>query len=177
MDWSIGDTGLPEPPAAGISRVAPDTEIHNSPPSFKMGMGASSLRPGMVLAGVAPSSPGTVRILLVDDKGLAHPATLSMSGDAAIAKPPCINQPGRMTCAQRFRVEARPGSPLVFVTFEIETTYIISRSPKPGVQDNHRSMTRFEERLQITLSLRREAQAADIVPAVHLPGAQSGTGN
>jgi hypothetical protein len=115
-----------------------------------MGMGASNLRPGMILAGIAPSSPGTIRLLVVDDKGLAHPGTLRISGDAAIAAAPCVNEPGKLTCEQKFRIEARPEARIVFVTFGVRTTFL---GPIPG---GKRSIVRVEELLEISLALRRE---------------------
>jgi hypothetical protein len=161
IDWAVGEDGDLFPPEAPvISHTAPKTEVHASPPSLKMGMGSSSLRPAMILAGMAPSAPGTVRLLLVDDKGLAHPATLAMSGDALIATPPCTNDPGKTTCAQRFRIEARPASGTVFVTFGVRTTFLQYRRPPIGAQRAARTMKHYEELLEISLSFRREAQAA-----------------
>jgi hypothetical protein len=160
IDWAVGADGDLFPSEAPvISHTAPKTEIHDSPPSLKMGMGSSSLRPGMILAGIAPSAPGTVRLLLVDDKGLAHPATLQMSGDALIATPPCVNDPGKTTCAQRFRIEARPTTGIVFVTFGVRTTFLQYRPPPIGAQRAVRTMKHYEELLEISLSFRREPQA------------------
>jgi hypothetical protein len=152
LNWVVGEEGeLLQAGPQGLTYEAPKTEIHNTPPDPEMGMGASNLRPGMILAGVAPSSPGTIRLLVVDDKGLAHPATLRISGDAAIATGTCVNEPGKLTCEQKFRVEARPEARTVFVTFGVRTTYLAT------IPGGKRSIVRVEELLEISLALRRDA--------------------
>jgi hypothetical protein len=152
VNWAVGADGeLLAAGPQGVTYQAPQTEIHNAPPSSDLGMGASNLRPGMILAGIAPSSPGTIRLLVVDDKGLAHPASLQISGDAALATGPCTNEPGKLTCEQKFRVEARPEARTVFVTFGVRTTYL------RFVPGGRRSTVRVEELLEISLALRRDA--------------------
>lgn len=124
VDWGTGPTGAPD--AADDPEGLPN--------------GSSRLKPGVVLGGLEPSSPGAIRFLLVSDRGLAHPGELTLRGDAATTRIPCVNLPGLMTCEQRLRIEARPEARIIFVTLNVRVV------PRWGK----------EVRLDYSFSLRRE---------------------
>jgi hypothetical protein len=126
--------------------------------------GVPELTPGMLLAGVAPSAaPGTIRMLEVDQRGLAHPGAVELHGTIAIAKPPCVNMPGTQTCEQTLRVTAKPDSKLIFVTFSTTVRAYRSKLERKARLDDignpprpERSTEFYEERIVVSFSLRRE---------------------
>lgn len=131
--------------------------------SLKIPMGGvPDLTPGMLLAGLSPSSaPGTIRILEVDTRGLAHPGSVTLGGYTARAELPCVNMPGTHDCEQIFRITARPDSKLIFVTFTVRVRAIkakLDRKAQLGSVGGRveRSTELLEDRLTVSFSLRRE---------------------
>jgi hypothetical protein len=144
--------------------------------------GVPDLTPGMLLAGLLPSTaPGKIQILEVDTRGLAHPGAVELRGVTAITRLPCVNMPGTFDCEQKFTITAKPDSKLIFVVLtirvhavkakldrKIELGYVIST---PDEHRLERSTELLEERLTISFTLRREPQAVDVprVPAANPP--------
>jgi hypothetical protein len=144
--------------------------------NFKTGrasVGAvSDLTPAMVLAGVNPADE-SIRFLLVDKRGLGHPSSLVLKGERAVAKVPCVNLPGVQTCNQKFTLEARATSNLIFVTMSVEVRYLRSKldrklgldpplesgtaeNPVPGRRQVERSNEWLEELLEVSFSVKRD---------------------
>jgi hypothetical protein len=119
--------------------------------------GVSDLTPAMTLAGFVTTTAGGIRVLLVNDRGLAHPGALILKGSTASAKPPCVNLPGMTYCEQKFRVEARPGAKNIFVSLSTETRFIRSKLDRKLYLDpGERSTESAEERIDVSFALRRE---------------------
>jgi len=117
------------------------------------------LTPGMLLAGLAPSAaPGTIRILEVDKRGLAHPGSVTLGGYTARTELPCVNMPGSQECEQIFRITAKPDSKLIFVTFTVRVRGVRSKSERKQLSPGERPTELLEERLTVSFSMRREPQ-------------------
>lgn len=124
--------------------------------------GVSDLTPAMVLAGFVTTTAGGIRVLLVNDKGLAHPGALILRGSTASARPPCVNMPGMSYCEQRFRIEAKPDAKNLYVTLGTETRFIRSKlERKQSLDAGERSTEQAEERIEVSFALRPEAGSAD----------------
>lgn len=124
----------------------------NPPPRlgmFRVPGGEPYLGPAMLLIGLDPGKSG-VNYLLVDNKGLPEGGAGSIAGNRATFRTPCVNGPVLLntmrpqqidnrsltTCDREFRIDAKGGSSVVHMAFDIEI--------------NEEVFTRFE------LSLRRE---------------------
>lgn len=96
--------------------------------------GVSNFNPSMMLIGLEPTRQG-LRFLWVDNKGLPEGGTATIAGNRATLRAPCVNAPtlflamnpertfeGRRpdTCERIIRIDARPGSTVVHMAFEIE---------------------------------------------------------
>ena len=143
--------------------------------------GVPDLTPGMLLAGLLPSQgPGKMRVLEVDQRGLAHPGSVDLHGFTAIARPECVNMPGTQQCTQIFKITAKPDSKLIFVTFGITVRAVRSKLARKRSLDSlpdgriERGTELYEERLTVSFSLRRESAPKDApgAPAAK-PAAQS----
>jgi hypothetical protein len=130
--------------------------------------GVSDLTPAMTLAGFVTTTAGGIRVLLVNDRGLAHPGALTLKGSTAGARPPCVNLPGMTYCEQKFRVEAKSDAKNIFVSLSTETRFIRSKlDRKLDLDAGERSTESAEERIDVSFALRREpdSQGAAIPPA------------
>lgn len=135
--------------------------------------GVPDLTPGMLLAGLTPSTPGTIRILEVDKRGLAHPGSVTLGGYTARTKLPCVNMPGTQVCEQIFTITARPDSRLIFATFTVRVRAFRSKlSRKTQLAQGERSTEIFEERITVSFSLRREPQVSAPTGPARNPPAQ-----
>lgn len=124
--------------------------------------GVPDLTPGMLLAGLAPTAPGTIRILEVDKRGLAHPGSVTLGGHTARTNLPCVNMPGTQTCEQIFTITAKPDSRLIFVSFTVRVRAVRSKLlRKTHLEQGERSTELLEERLTVSFSLRREPQVVN----------------
>ncbi|MEJ0098936.1 MAG: hypothetical protein WDO12_04015 [Pseudomonadota bacterium] len=132
--------------------------------------GIPDLTPAMIMGGLTPSIAGGIRFLLVNDKGLAYPGSLILSGDSATAKPPCVDLPGTQHCDERLRVTAKADGNVLFVQFSVTTRFLRSKMDRKQsldlVKDSMGNKDRFErstewvdELLDVSLSLRRETPA------------------
>jgi hypothetical protein len=122
--------------------------------------GVPDLTPGMLLAGLTPSVPGTIRILEVDKRGLAHPGSVTLGGYTARTRLPCVNTPGAQYCEQIFTITAKPDSRLIFVSFTVRVRAVRSKLlRKTQLAPGERSTELFEERLRVSFTLRREPPA------------------
>lgn len=133
----------------------------------------SDLTPAMVLAGVNPADE-SIRFLLVDKRGLGHPSSLVLKGERAVAEVPCVNLPGVLTCNQKFTIEARATSNLIFVTLSAEVRYLRNKLDRKVqldrpfasadsellMMDGKRSVERgyewLEELLEVSFSVKRD---------------------
>jgi hypothetical protein len=134
--------------------------------------GMPDLTPGMLLAGLTPATdPGKIRILGVDKRGLAHPGSVRLGGFTARSQLPCVNMPGTQKCQQVFTVTAKPGSRLIFVSLVTTVRAVRSKMERKVALDQlpdgsiERDRELYEERLTVSLSLRREQVAAPGKPA------------
>jgi hypothetical protein len=129
--------------------------------------GMPDLTPGMLLAGVTPSTPGTIRMLEVDRRGLAHPGSVKLGGYTARTELPCVNMPGTQKCEQSLRITAKPDSKLVFVVLSTTVRAFRSKLERKqvlgtlGNGSTERNMELYEERLVVSFSLRREPQPSE----------------
>jgi hypothetical protein len=139
----------------------------------------SDLSPAMVLAGVNPDDQ-SIRFLMVDKRGLGHPGSLVLKGEAATAKVDCVDIPGVLRCHQKLRIEARADSQLKFVVLSTEVRYQRSKLDRKQFLDHiggddgpiEKSREWLDELLEVTFSLRREERpepggqaAPDVEPA------------
>ena len=123
----------------------------------------SDLSPAMVLAGVNPDNQA-IRFLMVDNRGLGHPGSLVLKGEAAAAKVSCVDIPGVLRCEQKLQVTAKADSQLRFVVLSTQVRYQRSKlDRKPfldhiGGDDGPLEKPRewLDEQLDVSFSLRRE---------------------
>jgi hypothetical protein len=129
--------------------------------------GVSDLAPANILVGLAPSTaPGTMKFLLIDKRGLAHPGSLALSGDSASAKIGCVDMPGVQRCDQLLRLTAKPDGSIhaeLSVTVRFQRSKldrkrfleeVPTRSGAPGKTE--RAQEWVEETLSVSFALRRE---------------------
>ena len=82
--------------------------------------GVANLSPAMVQAGLVPSDPnGGIRLLLVNEKGIGYPGSLTLSADTAVARPPCVNQPGMQRCDQVAKITAKADATTLFMQLSV----------------------------------------------------------
>jgi hypothetical protein len=128
--------------------------------------GVPNLAPAMILAGLAPSiTPDGISFLLVDDKGLAHPGSLVLSGDSASARPPCVNLPGVLRCSQKFTITARTDADRLFMQLSIGVRFNRQKTdrkqflddvdPDPVVVRYERPTEWVDELLDVSFALKR----------------------
>jgi hypothetical protein len=141
--------------------------------------GASDLTPAMVLTGLTPSTvPGGIRVLLVDKRGLGHPGALTLKGDAATVKLPCVNLPGVQTCDQRFTVTAKADASTIFVNLNTRVRFLRSKMDRKlflGETSEGRMEKQtewVEEILDVSFALHREPEAAQDQEAKTPPAAR-----
>jgi hypothetical protein len=135
--------------------------------------GVPSLTPAMVLAGLTPPiTPSEIRFLLVDDKGIVHPGSLTVNGDSAGAKPPCVNL-SVLQCAQIFKISAKADTDTLFVELRVSMRFRRDKADRKPVLDNlpgflpplmERPSEFVDELLHISLALKRPPQD-DLGPA------------
>jgi hypothetical protein len=134
-----------------INGSEPVEEGTNPPPPgmYRVPGGESYLGPSMLMIGMDPGKSG-VNYLLVDNKGLPEGGLGSIAGNRATFRTPCVNGPVLLnnmkpqqinyrvptSCDREFRIDAKDGSSVVHMAFDVEI--------------NDEIFTRFE------LSLRRE---------------------
>jgi hypothetical protein len=101
--------------------------------AFTLPGGTSYLAPAMLLLGIEPGRGG-VNYLLVDNKGLPEGGPGSIAGDRATFRTSCVNGPTLLnsmkpqlvanrplqTCDRVLRIDAREGSSVVHLAFDIE---------------------------------------------------------
>ncbi len=126
--------------------------------------GVSNLTPAGALVGLTPTHmPDGITFLLVDDKGLPHPGSLTLRGESAGAKPPCVNL-AALQCAQVFKISAKADSDTLFMELRISTRFRRDKSDRKPVLDYvpNVSPRRFEkpsefvdELLHISFTLKR----------------------
>ncbi len=141
-------------------------EVWRSNGKAQMG-GVSDMTPAMVLAGLTPSTaPGGIRVLLVDKRGLGHPGALTVNGDAATTKLPCVNLPGSQTCEQRFTVTAKADASAIFVTLSTRVRILRSKMErKMFLGESSEGRTEkptewVEEILDVSFAVRRASEDA-----------------
>ena len=128
--------------------------------------GVANLKPSMALAGITPSlTPDGISFLLVDAKGLAHPGSLTLSGDSAGAKPPCVNLPGMLRCSQKFTITAKADANTLFMQLSVTVRFNRSKTdrkqflddidPDPVVVRYERSTEWVDELLDVSFALKR----------------------
>ena len=133
--------------------------------------GVANFSPAMVLAGLVPPDPnGGIRILLVDEKGIGHPGSLTFSGDSAVAKPPCVNHPGMQRCEQVAKITAKADATTLFVQLNVSTRFMRNKTdrkhfldkldPNDNTSRTEKPTEWVEELLDVSLSLKRETDAA-----------------
>ncbi len=143
----------------------------------------SDLTPGMVLAGINPDTQA-IRFLLVDKRGLGHPGSLVLKGEAATAKVPCVDLPGVLRCEQKFQITAKAESRNIFVVLSTSLRYQRSKMDRKQFLDHiggddgplEKSREWLDELLDVSFSLRREARPEEgsaAAPAT-LPAQESG---
>ncbi len=132
--------------------------------------GVSDMTPAAILGGITPSIPGEIRFLLVNDKGLAYPGSLSLRGNSATATFPCANMPGTQRCEQRFTITAAADARTLFVQLSLDVRFMRSKLERKlsldRVTDSRGNKDRYEkpnewvdEELEVSFSLRRDAAA------------------
>jgi hypothetical protein len=141
--------------------------------------GVSDMTPANILVGLAPSTaPDSVRFLLIDKRGLAHPGSLVLSGDSATAKVPCVDMPGMQRCDQLLRVTAKADGTMhaeLSVTVRFQRSkldrkrfleQVPTRSGEKGRTE--RAQEWVEESLSVSFALPREPRpvAPAATPAV-----------
>jgi hypothetical protein len=139
----------------------------------------SDLSPAMLVAGVNPADQA-IRFLMVDFRGLGHPGSLTLKGNTASTRVDCVNLPGLIRCDQKFTIEAREESELIFVTLGTEVRYLRNKTDRKAVLNpvpedylplagplpdsfiagDERPREWVDEFLTVTFSMRREAEAA-----------------
>jgi hypothetical protein len=127
----------------------------------------SDLSPAMVLTGVNPATQA-VRFLMVDKRGLAHPGSLVLNGDAATAQLPCVDLPGVLRCEQKFTITAKADAHTIFVVLSTSVRYQRSKLDRKQFLDHiggdngplERSREWLDEILDVSFSMRREEQSA-----------------
>jgi hypothetical protein len=128
----------------------------------------SDLSPAMVLAGVNPDNQA-IRFLMVDKRGLGHPGSLVLKGEAATAKVSCVDIPGVLRCEQKLQVMAKADSQNKFVVLSTQVRYQRSKlDRKPfldhiGGDDGPMEKPRewLDEQLDVSFSLRREERPGE----------------
>jgi hypothetical protein len=126
--------------------------------------GIPSLTPAMVLAGLTPPlMPAEISFLLVDDKGIVHPGSLTVNGDSAGAKPPCVNL-SVLQCAQIFKISAKADTDTLFMELRVSMRFRRDKADRKPVLDNlpgflpplmERPSEFVDELLHVTLALKR----------------------
>jgi len=129
--------------------------------------GVTDMSPAVILAGLAPSIGG-IRLLLVDHKGLAHPASIALHGDAASTSPACVNSPGVQRCKQTITLTAKADGRTPYLVISTSVYYLRDKTdrkmflekvdPSDPASPTERPTEWVEERLDVSFSLRREAQ-------------------
>jgi hypothetical protein len=103
---------------------------------------------------------------MVDKRGLAHPGSLTLKGDAATANLPCVDIPGALRCEEKLQVSAAVGARSNYVVLSTSVRYQRSKLDRKQFLDHiggnngplERSREWLDELVDLTFSLRSEAQ-------------------
>jgi hypothetical protein len=117
--------------------------------------GLPELSPALILAGTVPGS-GEIRFLLVDKRGLGHPGRVTLEGNAAFARPPCVDMPGVQECQLLIKIDARPGSALSFAVVTNQVHFF--RSTR--VRGEPSTIDGVTETVSVSFSLHAETQSS-----------------
>jgi hypothetical protein len=133
--------------------------------SSKANLGTVSfLSPAMILAGVVPDS-GAIRFLFVDSRGMGHPGRTTLSGDAANARPACVNMPGVQSCQMTIKIEAKAEAKSYRAVVSNKVRFLRNKTErKPATSAGESPVEWVDEFLDLSFLLRRDEPGAEPAP-------------